>query len=447
MNLLNQFQEYIDEELLFLSSDRLLLAVSGGADSMVLMHLLQRLGYYFEVAHVNYQLRGEESEADEIFVMNYCKEHAITFHTKRFETNLLAKATRKGIQEIARDIRYHWFEEIRTQQNLTYILTAHHANDQAETILHRFIRGSGVKGLSGISSKNHHIVRPLLFAKKSDILHYAAHDMVLYRTDSSNEKKDYTRNFIRHQLIPSIHPLQPALTDTLVQTGKIMEMTRHYFDIYLNTVKKDLCFPVQNGFNVSLSKLSIMPYSAYILFEILSPMDFNLTQCEEIVKAYQQKNTGAQFETKSTIALINRDALEIRHPEEIPETIQILQLPFEAKLPWANYSFEISDFTGFSDDVWWLDFNKFELPIEVHFSFEGKYFQALGMQHKQKISDFFINNKLSRFDKAKALIVQKNEDVLAVLPYRISELYKLNKMEGGFLKISKKNDSYLSENS
>lgn len=438
MNLLKQFQEYIVKEQLFLPTDKLLLAVSGGADSMVLMRLLQRLGYYFEVAHVNYQLRGEESEGDEMFVTSYCKEHAITFHAKRFETNLLAKAAGKGIQEIARDIRYHWFEELMVKQNLTYILTAHHANDQAETILHRFIRGSGVRGLSGIAAKKNTLVRPLLFAKKSDILQFAQTEIIAYRNDSSNDKTDYTRNFIRHQLIPSIHPIQPAFTDTLVQTGKIMDMTRHYFEEYLNLLKVDLCIPDENGFDISLNKVSTMPYATYLLYEILSPLEYNLTQCEEILKAYQEKNTGAQFETKNTLAIINRDALEIRHPQEIPKTITIDQLPFEVVLPWATYQFEVSEFTGFSKDIWWLDLNQNNLPIDIHFSFEGKYFQALGMQHKQKISDFFINNKLSKFEKAEALIIQKDAQVVAVLPYRISEIYKLKKTEGSFLKISKK---------
>jgi len=275
-----------------------------------------------------------------------------------------------------------------------------------------------------------------LFAKKSDILHFAQTEIITYRNDSSNEKSDYTRNFIRHQLFPSIHPIQPALTETLVQTGKIMEMTRHYFDTYLKTLTDELCIPVDNGFDVPLDKLSVMPYAAYLLYEIISPLEYNLSQCEDILKAYQQKNTGAQFEIKNKIAFVNRNMLEIRYKQEIPETIHISQLPFEVSLPWATYCFEVSEFTGFSEDVWWLDLNRFNLPVDIHFSFEGKYFQALGMQHKQKISDFFINNKLSRFDKSKALILQKDESVLAVLPYRISELFKLKIKEGSFLKIS-----------
>ena len=237
MNLFSEFKKYVQEESLFEPKHKLLVTLSGGPDSMVLLELLLQLGQQIEVAHANFQLRGAESEEETAFVKSFCANRGIKLHIKYMDTKAYMENFGIGVQEAARNLRYQWFEELRETNKLDFIVLAHHANDQVETMVFHLLRGAGSKGLAGIMPKVNHIRRPLLFASRAAIMNYAAQNKIPYRTDSSNLKEDYSRNFIRQQIIPQFERIEKGYLNNLLHTAKIMAATHHYYQAQIELLK------------------------------------------------------------------------------------------------------------------------------------------------------------------------------------------------------------------
>jgi tRNA(Ile)-lysidine synthase len=215
MHLLQKFTEFIKKENLFQSKDKLLLAVSGGVDSVVMCELCKQAGFDFVIAHCNFQLRGEESERDEQFVTDISKKYDVEIFVKKFDTEKYAEDKKLSIQVAARELRYEWFHHL-IGDKIRHVLTAHHANDNIETLLMNFFKGTGINGLQGIMKKQKHIVRPLLFATKEELLEFAKENELKYVEDSSNASDKYTRNYFRNQLIPSIQKIFPQVEENLL---------------------------------------------------------------------------------------------------------------------------------------------------------------------------------------------------------------------------------------
>lgn len=440
MNLFKEFQNFVQKESLFKPEHKLLLALSGGIDSMVLLSLLKHFNYTFEVAHANFQLREEESTADAQFILQHCKEHAITVHLKTFETNTYEQSAGIGTQEAARILRYNWFEELRISFSFDVILTAHHANDQAETILFHLMRGAGSKGLSGIMAKNKYLTRPLLFAFKQDIINHASEFFIPYRTDSSNHKEKYARNFIRYQIMPKMTQIQPASVQNIIHTGKIMEGTAYYFQIQMEILKKELLVQTKNETIISLESLIIKPHANMVLFELLKPWGFNFTQCNEIIQSYLNEHTGATFEMGSYLAYVNRAQLIIGESDNPFSSFQIQSLPFEFDAFHHSFYFSESNFTGFSENTFWLDLDLIKFPIELRSIVSGDKFKPLGLNNFQKVSDYLINQKLSLPQKKRVIVVHTSDEIYALLPLQVSNDFKVTNTTKRFLKIEQKKE-------
>ena len=438
MNLLKEFQEHIEKEQLFLPQNKLLLAVSGGLDSMVLFTLLQLIKQPFEVAHVNFKLRGLESDEDANFIKDHCKLHHIPFHETQFNTQLYVQASGLGIQEAARKLRYQWFFQLMELHQFHFLLTAHHANDQAETVLFHLMRGAGVKGLAGMIEKKNKIIRPLLFATKQQLTNFATQNNLTFRQDSSNEKDTYSRNFIRHHILPKIAQIQPNFVEGIEHHSRLMQHTWHYYQEQMETVKKDILVQTEKDtLQISIPKISVLAFADMVLFYIVQEFGFNHSQCLQLLQAAKEGSTGAQFYSDTHKILVNRDTILVKILEKEIDIHTITNLPIKLTLGNMEYVFEQSNFTRFEPNTWWLDLDTLQFPIVIRKVENGDKFIPLGLSHSQKVSDYFINKKIDRFTKDQSWVMLSNNKICFLGAHQISNENKLLEQTKNFLKITK----------
>lgn len=438
MNLLKEFQEHIEKEQLFLPQNKLLLAVSGGLDSMVLFTLLQLIKQPFEVAHVNFKLRGLESDEDANFIKDHCKLHHIPFHETQFNTQLYVQASGLGIQEAARKLRYQWFFQLMELHQFHFLLTAHHANDQAETVLFHLMRGAGVKGLAGMIEKKNKIIRPLLFATKQQLTNFAAQNNLTFRQDSSNEKDTYSRNFIRHHILPKIAQIQPNFVEGIEHHSRLMQHTWHYYQEQMETVKKDILVQTEKDtLQISIPKISVLAFADMVLFYIVQEFGFNHSQCLQLLQAAKEGSTGAQFYSDTHKILVNRDSILVKILEKEIDIHTITNLPIKLTLGNMEYVFEQSNFTRFEPNTWWLDLDTLQFPLVIRKVENGDKFIPLGLSHSQKVSDYFINKKIDRFTKDQSWVMLSNNKICFLGAHQISNENKLLEQTKNFLKITK----------
>ncbi|MDP1727195.1 MAG: tRNA lysidine(34) synthetase TilS [Bacteroidota bacterium] len=429
MNLLNEFKQYIQEEELFESHNQLLVTVSGGVDSMVLLHLLVETGAKIQVAHANFNLRGAESEADEELVTRFCTEKNIHLHSKKFDTHKYMLSSGLGLQEAARNLRYSWFNQLLQENKLDYILTAHHANDQAETLVFNLIRGTAVNGLAGIKNKHENKRRPLLFATKAQLTEYAYEHHIVFRNDLSNSKDMYSRNYIRLHVIPHLLKINPAFVKQTLHFSRLMQATSHYYHIGINDSRNYLLKSTDEKTGIDLNKLCTEPYPEQLLYEFIHPFGFNFIQCTQILKAWKQNKTGAVFLTQSHRALLNRKEL-LLEPKLFEKVFHVInEFPFALTYQNRVMRFTLQPYSNsfcFEPGLFYLNADELVYPLTIRSIETGDRFVPLGMQHSRKISDYLTDKKVDRFSKEKALVlVQKEKMIAALLPYQISDLVKV----------------------
>src|SRR6478609_2647814 len=316
-----EFINYVSKNNWIERNQRLLLAVSGGIDSMVMLHLFRECGFNIGVAHANFQLRGDESEGDEKFVEAVCKKNSIPFFAKKFETETYAKSNRISIQMAARDLRYQWFHELADSRQYDFIATAHHLNDSIETVLLNLVRGAGLEGLDGIASKNGKIIRPMLFASRLEIENYAKENKIEWREDRSNASDDYSRNFIRHQVYPLLKELNPSLETTFEESVnkisgsvELMEVGLKQWRQKFETRKENQVFLDKKGFE-SFEK------QGSILWNLIKGFGFNFAQCTQVITSIHAQS-GKRFTSAHYEFVIDRDHLIISKIQtELTETI------------------------------------------------------------------------------------------------------------------------------
>ncbi|MEO6583654.1 MAG: tRNA lysidine(34) synthetase TilS, partial [Ferruginibacter sp.] len=279
-----RFKDYISKESLFNSKDRLLVAVSGGVDSIVLCHLCQKAGYQFAIAHCNFQLRGIESDQDSLLVKSIAAGYQVNYFEKNFDTDAYACANKVSTQVAARDLRYAWFKFLLKENNFNYLLTAHHQDDNVETVLLNFFKGTGIEGLKGILPKQKNIIRPLLFARKVDLVQYAASGLLPYRNDTSNESDKYTRNYFRNKVLPLIAEKFGAVNENIAANAeRFRDIATIYQQAIDSTIKK---LAIQKGeeLHIPVLKLLQTPASKTVLFEIIRTHGFSTAQVDEAAK-------------------------------------------------------------------------------------------------------------------------------------------------------------------
>jgi len=458
MSLLQQFTQYYKQELkLSTHQTQLILAVSGGVDSIVLVDLCNQAGFQFVIVHCNFQLRGEESIRDENFVRSLGKKYNKEVLTKRFDTKTFAEENKISIQVAARELRYVWFEEIVSGQWLvvnnnvapysqltthnSQLATAHHADDNIETLLLNFFRGTGISGLHGILPKQGNIIRPLLFAKREEIVAYAKEQNLSWVEDSSNASDKYSRNFVRHQVVPLMKTIYPQVDDNLLANIERFKEIELIYNASIEQTKTKLIEAKGNERHIPILKLKKQIPLKTIVFEIIKDFGFAATQTEEAIKLLDAAN-GSFMASASHRLIINRNWLIIA-PLQSEESINILIEEGTKKIVFAEgiLSFETStvDNNPPTDaSIATLDASEIKYPLLLRPYKQGDYFYPLGMQKKKKLSKFFIDQKLSKTQKERVWVLESNKRIVWVIGYRIDNRFRLKTATGKQLIISKK---------
>lgn len=401
-----------------------LLALSGGIDSMVLAHLLIKSNIHFDAAHVNFQLRADESLADEKLVRSFCKQHKIKLHVKQFDTQKISKKWALGIEESARKLRYKWFDELDKKYNYSSICTAHQANDLAETILMNLIRSSGIRGLSGIPIINGKIIRPLLFATRDEIKDYAIKNSIPYNEDSSNASLLYRRNFIRHQIIPSIIQLNPFFIEEMQGFAERMNEINQLIEENPVLKKHSTKIPCEIPYKDITNKT--------ILFEIIRVFGFNKSDLIQLWDCILQKKSAKIFISNDIQIKTGRNSfwIEKKADVKIENPIYIESLP--AVFSWKNKEYKIypTEYKKNSLDkhfVCSLNLNELSFPIEIRSVAIGDRMRVLGMKSgTKKISDIFIDKKVESQDKDNAFVLVSKDKIATLFPFVISEFFKVS---------------------
>ena len=419
----NKVQHFITEKSLFKRDDKLILGISGGADSVCLMHILLALGCSFELAHCNFNLRGEESDADEYFVKDLAKEHQLKIHVKQFDTLVYAAENKISTQMAARDLRYAWFEKLLIKSSAKYLAIAHHANDDVETFFINLVRGSGLKGFLGIKEKNNTIVRPLLSVSRLEIEQYLKHRGLVFREDSSNASVKYLRNKIRHELIPLLAQMNPSIQKTVKDEMRILDGVAQIYASKVEEVRKDLTQEKNGIVQLEISALlALNPLHSY-LHELLSAYGFYAV--EAISKALQGQS-GKQFFSSTHQLVVDRENIFISLLNKENEVFEITEKTISLVHPLVINFKVISDKTIIYDNnIAQLDVDKLKFPLTLRKWKEGDKFMPLGMKKFKKLSDFFIDSKFSIIDKQEQWLLCSRVDIVWVLGCRIDERYKL----------------------
>ena len=451
MSLLQRFKEYVADENLFQPKDGLLLAVSGGVDSIVLCELCKQAGYDFVIAHCNFQLRGAESDSDEAFVRSLGVKYRVEVLVKKFDTSTYVATSKKGIQEAARDLRYEWFNEIVGSRKSEvgnqisdlrpqFIVAAHHANDNIETILMNFFKGTGINGLHGILPKQGKIIRPLLFAKKEELKAFAEANKLQFVEDASNVTDKYTRNYFRNQLIPDLQKVFPAVEDNLVGNIQRFREMQVLYNQSVDFHKSKLL--EQKGGEVHIPVLKLLktaPLST-IVYEIIKDFGFTANQTPEVI-ALLQSESGRYVQSSTHKAIKNRKWLIIA-PNQTTEAQNILIEKDDKEISFVKGKLHLKSCSTVNgqlstvNSIVQLDADKIVYPLLLRPYKQGDYFYPLGMDKKKKLSKFFIDQKLSLSDKENTWVIEMNKKIIWVVGLRIDNRFKILPSTKNILQLS-----------
>ena len=422
----NKILQNIQQNFPELLSAKLLLAVSGGVDSMVMLDVLKKLNLNIFVAHCNFKLRGEESEAETQFLKSYLEQQNIPHQIIYFDTEDYAQNQKLSIQLAARKLRYNWFYDLLKTQNLDYIITAHHLDDQVETFLINFTRGTGIEGLTGMPAKNDKIMRPFLVASRQEILDYANTNQVEWRDDSSNASTKYFRNKIRHKVVPVLKELNTDFLHTFQETLAHLKQYQDGFKDGFSFMVKEIVSKTNGQINIDIPKLESISNPNAFLYAFLK--EYNFTAWKDIYNL-AQSNSGKIVNAPKHVLLKDRNQLilkEILEEETLSYDLFSIQdfnkLPFKVKL-----TDNPEEFIAESNRIL-IDKEKLKFPLQLRKWKEGDYFYPLGMDGKKKVSKYFKDQKLSLFQKEDAwLLVQQQTDVIWVVNYRADKRFNANK--------------------
>lgn len=417
----NLIDEFILSEGLLSREDKVLVAVSGGRDSIVLLFVLHQLKYKIEVAHVNYNLRADESNKDETFVKELCAKLEVPFHVNSFETKEQAKNEGVSIQMKARDLRYAWFEELKQERGIDRIATAHHLDDQLETILINLTRGTGIKGLRGMKEKRGDIIRPLLCVSRDEINEYLFSKQIPFREDSSNASGKYFRNKIRHQVIPVLKEINPSLFKAVRNTTKRLRNVESKWEMSYSDWKSGLV--EQNGKTIIDFKMTGEESISFVL-QYLRAKGFSYPDIDNVLKA-QHREKGKTFKGKDNLVIITGDGqyeMYVQQEKDVNEYYLSDALPIQIEVTVKSAPIEIE----VNKNLAYLNADKVQGKLKLRKWKEGDWFIPFGMKGKQKISDYFVNNKFSLAQKESTWLLCDNEKVVWIVGHRSDNRYKVD---------------------
>jgi tRNA(Ile)-lysidine synthase len=426
--MIEEFSNFIEKNNLFNPSDNILLTVSGGIDSMVMAHLFLAIGAKIGIAHCNFCLRGPESDEDEAFVKSLASAHKIPFFSERFDTIGFASEKGISIQMAARELRYRWFEEIRLKNNFSYISVAHNLNDNVETFLINLTRGSGIGGLTGMKPKHKNLIRPLLFASRKSIIDYSNLNKIDYREDRSNSETKYTRNKIRHVIIPQFREINPSFETTIIETAERLNEINEIISGHISEIKNKVSVPDGASISFRINMLQGLSPKYTLLFELFRLYGVSKGQLDDLVNLINGK-TGGQLLTADYRLIKNRKELVVSRIEADTENcFEISGVEDFVKFPDYN-SAEIKKIgTGFLipeySNIACLDADKISFPMIIRKWKHGDSFYPLGMKQKKKLSDYFVDNKYSILDKERCWILESDGKIVWIINDRIDNRFR-----------------------
>jgi len=441
--MLEKFKKFALNQPLSLAGDRILLAVSGGIDSMVMASLFQQSGLVFGIAHCHFGLRGEEANLDQHCVRELAEQYGVAFHTIQWDTKAIAAQRKQSIQLCARELRYEWLEEIRKEKGYSLIATAHHLNDSLETVLYNFTKGCGIRGLLGVPIRNGHIIRPISFATKEEIQVFCQEQNLAFREDASNAEDKYIRNQIRQQVVPVLKGINPSLEATVADN---LQRLRETNQLYLYAVEQLTAGLIRKeGMQtiIDYKKLLQQPAFSSLCYEILAPFGFNNQQVNQLLQISAEK-TGRQFYSSSHQLLVERGSLIVRplSDQNTALSFTIHQNTYQLKLPRGeqlSFDYHSSPPLSFPDtpSEVFLDASQLQYPLLLRRWQKGDRFQPLGMKGKsQSLQDFFTNHKFSLPQKEACWILLSGDQICWIVGHRIDERFKVKGNSKNCLQIS-----------
>ena len=434
--MLNNFQNHINQNLSFLNKSRLLIAISGGLDSVVLTHLCHQLKLNLALAHCNFNLRGDESDGDEEFVLQLAEDLDLEVFIESFETEDYAKTYKLSTQMAARELRYNWFEELAEQLNFDFILTAHHADDNLETFLINLSRGTGLDGLMGIPEVNNKIVRPLLTFSREDIETYAKTNKLTWREDSSNASNKYLRNKLRHDVIPVLKEINPFLLQNFESTQNHLQDSKQIIeDTIVRIQKKAVYVDNDNVIKLSIKKLKKLSNPKAYLFELLK--DFNFTEWDDVTNLLDAQS-GKQVFSSTHRLLKDRDYLMLieNNSEETLESISISEDKKQLKTTFGTLFFDEADaIFDAQTNLIYVDKAKLKHPLMLRKWEEGDFFYPSGMTGKKKLSKYFKDEKMSLIEKENTWLLCSEKDIVWVIGRRADNRFLATENTKQILKI------------
>ena len=439
--MLNALKSFADKHLLFYSKNKIILAVSGGLDSMVLLHLMSQLDVEIVVAHCNFNLRATESDGDEAFVKKVVADlntEKVKIETISFDTTKYAEENRISIQEAARDLRYAWFETIRKKHEAHWIATAHHLNDNTETLLYNLSKGTGIKGLRGMLPKNGKIIRPMLEISRNEIAEFAEKNKISYREDSSNSSLKYKRNFIRNKIVPEFEQVNPNFEKTQRSHFQRFLDVELFYNEIIEKYKKDLFEKRNDDYFLSILKLQKVKGHQTLLFEMLNTYGFNFDQVTDILACLEVNETKVfkagnfrLLKTRKHLVLSDL-SIEKQNYFELTEKTTKLELPNKELL--QIHIKPIDKLTKMSTKAHYayLDMDLLQFPLVLRRWSDGDYFYPYGMYgqngkaKKKKLKRFFADAKFSLLDKENTWLLTSGQKIVWIVNQRIDDRFKVN---------------------
>ena len=444
MTLIEAFQRYIDENNLVTHDDRILLTVSGGVDSMVMLSLFVRCGYAVGVAHCNFQLRGAESDEDELLVRDEAARYGVPWYNRRFETAAEMERTGESMEMAARRLRYAWFDELSRAEGYTAVAIAHHADDSIETFFINLLRGTGLRGLTGISIQVGKVVRPLLFASRREILEYAAANHIPYREDSSNRSTKYLRNKIRLGLIPRIREINPKFTSLMCRNLARLTDAQLFINHGIERIR-DLAVTSAEGIDtIHLDRIDPAFPQEFVIYELLnSAYGFKGDVIDALCRALGQGASGRRFYARDHVAVPDRGRILVAPIAPDDECLTTVEKGAprsycgNAVLYYEYCDIDTIKNFGVPEQIAQVDADRLQFPLTLRRWKEGDWFIPFGMTGRKKVSDFLIDAKVPLPEKQRQFVLLSGDEIVWLVGRRIDDRYRLTSETENVLRITK----------
>jgi tRNA(Ile)-lysidine synthase len=438
--MLKKFKEHLQVNFPFLKEKKLLIAISGGLDSVVLTHLFSELNFDISLAHCNFQLREEESNLDEEFVKKISQKSSNQIFTIKFNTKEFSTKKKLSTQIAARELRYNWFQELIEEHHFDFVLTAHHADDNLETFIINLTRGTGLDGFTGIPKINRNIVRPLLAFSREEISTYAEANNIQWREDASNASTKYIRNKIRHQIVPVLKEINPNLLETFAKTSENLQESKQIIEDRIADISGKVIQSEKTILKIDISKINNLSNPKAYLHQLLR--SYNFTEWNDVYNLLSAQS-GKQIFSKTHVLLKDRDFLILSTKKNSPLSevkLKIEQSTLEILKPIHLIFEDIKQKSTENKQTIYVDKNLLKYPLIVRKRENGDYFYPLGMQGKKKLSKYFKDEKFSIIEKENTWVLcNSNNEIIWVINHRQDKRFSINDLTKKAHKILVKN--------